>query len=548
MYATGVPLRTAEGGGAWLAADEYLPDRIEADLRLLSDMNVNVVSTQYLRLSEAPQIRDFLERCEKYGIKAHLFLEGCHPLDVREETAAALVRAACLGQARAMFCYDLGWEVSLGDEASRRHLDGKWNRWLMREYGSAETALTLLGWTPSITDGAYGGPTDMQIRQPDTKSLPFIAAYRRFLDDLIGKGLQRSVRNLRKYDPWTCMGLRNGAGGNGTVVYAHIFPYDMKAGARHLDILCPEGYNLGATSLYMGMGELTNLQCRLVSGGKPVVWIEYGVHLFIGAAQLGYRQEDALKKLQYQTNYYRTMADFVARSSATGSFAWWYPGGYRIDERSDYGIAEPDLTPRGALLALSDRAADQLKGDLWPREADETLVYDRDLYARGYGDFFEQYAMHVSERLQEGKYTRLVTPGTGLTTRTLKPEGVGNIPYRGVGPVKYLDSEIDSIVCGAETLIESGVLRPRPGARFTVTMANIDDCLWENEGAGRVRLRVSWDGGEAFYPLDRPAGYLATARASFTLKEQPSAIRLRLVADGIGAFGEEAELELLWQQ
>ncbi|MBO4548641.1 MAG: hypothetical protein J5758_05425, partial [Abditibacteriota bacterium] len=530
MYAAGVPLRTEEGGGAWLAADEYLPDRIEADLRLLSDMDINAVSTQYLRLSEAPQIRDFVERCEKYGIRVHLFLEGCHPLDVREETAAALVKAASLGQARAMFCYDLGWEVSLGGEDIRRALNGQWNRWLTREYGSPETALTLLGYTPSITGGLYNGPTDMQIRQPDKKSLPFIAAYRRFLDDLIGKGLQKSVRNLRKYDPWTCMGLRNGAGGNGTVVYAHIFPYDMKAGARHLDILCPEGYNLGATSLYMGMGELTNLQCRLVSGGKPVVWIEYGVHLFIGSTPRGYRQEDALKKLQYQTNYYRTMADFVARSSATGSFAWWYPGGYRIDERSDYGIAEPDLTPRGALTALSDRAADQLAGDVWPRDAEETLVYDRDLYAKGYGDFFEKNARRVSERLQEGKYTRLATPGTGLTTRTLKPEGVGNIPYRGIGPVKYLDSEIDSIRCGSESLMESGTLRPRPGARFTVTMANTDECLWENEGEGRVRLRVSRDGGEDYFPLDRRCGYLETASASFVLKDRPSTVRLRLVA------------------
>ncbi|MBQ9358258.1 MAG: hypothetical protein IJT95_01795 [Abditibacteriota bacterium] len=548
MYAVGVPLRTAEGGGAWLAADEYLPDRIEADLRLLSDMDINAVSTQYLRISEAPQLRDFLERCQKYGIKVHLFLEGCHPLALREETAASLVKAACLDRARAMFCYDLGWEVSLGGEASRASLNGKWNEWLTREYGSPETAFTVLGYTPSITNGYYNGPTDSQIRTPDKKSLAFIGAWRRFLDDLIGKGLQRSVRNLRKYDPYTLMGLRNGAGGNGTVVYAHIFPYDMKAGARHLDILCPEGYNLGATPLFMGMGELTNLHCRLVSGGKPVVWIEYGAYLLLGNTPDNYSQEAALKKLQYQTNYYRIMADFVARSSATGSFAWWYPGGYRLDERSDYGIAEPDLTPRGALLAIRDRAADQLAGDVWPREADETLIYDRDLYARGYGDFFEKNARHVSERLLEGKYTGLATPGTGLTTRALKPEGVGNIPYRGIGPVKYLDSEMDSIRCGSETLIESGTLRPRPGARFTVVMANTDDCLWENEGEGRVRLRVSWDSGEAFYPLDRRAGYLETARASFVLKGRPSRIRIRLCADKTGPFGEEAELELDWQK
>ena len=96
--------------------------------------------------------------------------------------------------------------------------------------------------------------------------------------------------------------------------------------------------------------------------------------------------------------------------------------------------------------------------------------------------------------------------------------------------------------------MESGTLRPRPGARFTVTMANTDECLWENEGEGRVRLRVSRDGGEDYFPLDRRCGYLETASASFVLKDRPSTVRLRLVADGIGPFGEEAVLTLNWQK
>ncbi|MBP5274547.1 MAG: hypothetical protein ILO36_06395 [Abditibacteriota bacterium] len=548
MYASGVPLRTAEGGGAWLQADAYLPDRIEADLRLLKEMNVNTVSTQYLGITEAPQLRDFLERCEKYGIKVHLFVNGCHPLDIKRREAGDMVKAACLGRARAMFCYDLGWEVSLGGEGSRRFLNEKWNRWLAREYGSPEKAFTILGAKPSLTDGFYNGPSDRQIREPEKKDLPLIAAYRRFMDDVIGKGLQETVANLRKYDPWSCMGLRNGAGGNGTVVYAHIFPYDMKSGARHLDISCPEGYNLGQTPLHMGMGELTNLHCRMVSGGKPVVWIEYGAYLFLAVPQNEYRQEKGQKRLKYQENYYRTMADFVARSSATGSYTWWYPGGYRIDERSDYGIAEPDLTPRGALLAIRDRAEAQREGDRDPQPADETLVYDRDAYARGYGDFFEKYAMHVSERLAAGKYTRVISAGAGLTTAYLEPEGVGNIPYRGTGPVKYLDSETDCIKACGQTLLSSGDLRLRPGSRITVRMANTDDCLWENEGKGRVLLRVSRDGAEEFYPLDRRVGYLETGEASFVLKGRPSQIALRLYADGIGAFGEEDVIKIKWTE
>src|SRR5207244_2067085 len=92
---------------------------------------------------------------------------------------------------------------------------------------------------------------------------------------------------------------------------------------------------------YMGRryGEVKQLVRRL--GCRPLLSAtrEYGVNV---------GQNPLPPDLENQARLYRNMVEMARRSHAAGCFAWWYPGGWRVDERSDFGIVNPDSTLRPA--------------------------------------------------------------------------------------------------------------------------------------------------------------------------------------------------------
>lgn len=44
----------------------------------------------------------------------------------------------------------------------------------------------------------------------------------------------------------------------------------------------------------------------------------------------------------------------LSKSGSDGVYFWWYPGEYRVDEKSDYGIINPDETYRPATYVIKE--------------------------------------------------------------------------------------------------------------------------------------------------------------------------------------------------
>src|ERR1700722_14069389 len=103
-----------------------------------------------------------------------------------------------------------------------------------------------------------------------------VAAYRRFLDDYLGRNLGVIARRLRRSDPDTPLTYRNWTTMGS--VYNDQTGYDIGSGAAHLDFFSPERYStlLWPDSRASG---LVTAYSRYRTGGKPVIWAEYGADI-----------------------------------------------------------------------------------------------------------------------------------------------------------------------------------------------------------------------------------------------------------------------------
>src|SRR5690606_35206026 len=154
----------------WLSPMYYIPELIDQDLALLEELGVNLVSIQYTRTEEAPQLHDFLERCGRHGIKANIWILGSHPTepsgddDLTKRGYLDLLRAADLAGNPHVFAYDLAWEPILGREDARKKHDPLFEAWIREQYGSVERAEAVWG-SPANRrdDGRVTAPSDEQL-------------------------------------------------------------------------------------------------------------------------------------------------------------------------------------------------------------------------------------------------------------------------------------------------------------------------------------------------------------------------------------------------
>ena len=79
------------------------------------------------------------------------------------------------------------------------------------------------------------------------------------------------------------------------------------------------------------------------------------------------------KKLAFEGRYYADFYRMMIESGADGVFFWWYPGGFRLGENSDFGIINPDGTDRPATTVIRS------EGPAFPQSAQtrQTGLLDR---------------------------------------------------------------------------------------------------------------------------------------------------------------------------
>jgi len=255
--------------------------------------------------------------------------------------------------------------------------------------------------------------------------------------------------------------------------------------------------------------------------------------------------------------FYRVVLD--AGANATGP--WWWPGGFRVDEKSDFGIINPDGTPRPAARVIARYAA-RLGTPRKPPRPTTWFTFDRDAHAGGYWwtAFHEGPAAYAKARAS-GQVLGVRSPGTGTDSSREPVVAVGNRPYNGHNPPKYLDAEFNRL----QVLDRSGRWQEvRSGATITVAasapvkaragVGNIQEATWlapisAGRRPGGVFLAAAPGSAiDCRQPIPGDTPYLADADlGEFTLASGVVGrvrVVLRMNVDGRVWFGEARDFTL----
>ncbi|MBC7287372.1 MAG: hypothetical protein H5T86_04860 [Armatimonadetes bacterium] len=537
-------------GLGWLHRAHYDPLLVEEDLSIAEGLGITAVSIQSPRSpDDLPCLWDFLARCRAHDIRVNLFVHA-DPRGFDRDDVRNIIAGGELWKFSSIYAYDITWEPRWGDYQERCRFDEFWRRWIIDQYGSVEAAEEVWGFkAPRGEDGRVTGPTDDQL-DTDGPWKVFVAAYRRFVDDFLSAGYGRSCRFIRSIDNRHLISNRAGWGGTGNPHTVRIYQFDPLSGAAHLDFISPEAYGMRPDEGDYKRWGFIDAYCRRAGNGKPVFWSEFGSSIYPG-----YTRED----YERQRRIWANTLELVMFAGADGDAGWWWPGGYRVNERSDYGCVEPRGEPRPSALELKKYSARICQRGVEVRP-ERTLIIDRDQDVRGLAGLWQR---HLEDyiHLADGKHVvRLRTAGDGIRTTDLEPVGVGNVSYRGIGPVKFLRSEFTDVVAivrGREYRPEQDLLWreielrvPAGEGALRVTVLNTGEATWvapadrEHPERGSVHL-VDCSNGRRLAAIPHDVPRYASATVELPLPTSRAAeLVLQLEAAQRCRFGQKLTVRI----
>jgi len=433
----------------------YNPEEVERDLRQLESLGANFVAIRAHHQNDRRTLLDFLRRCQRHGIRVFLFVQShvitddphyfqglMMPHHFQEEAVAEFIRATRLAENPTLMGWDLIWEPAgwlFGGKYNsfgwtetapyRQRRDADWARWIDERYGSLANAEANWGVPAPRLDGRVTSPTNEQFKEDGPWRI-MVAAYRRCMDNLMSRKWNDATRTLRRLDPTHLVSFRQG----------NLPPWDftLTATPKHVDFFAMEGYGLKPDETGKATAGFINRYIHFATRAKPYIWIEFGSSVWDHA-----KMQPTETALVHQSQCHDLIYDTALETGANGAVPWWLAGGYRVSEKSDYGILNPDgtLRPSGALLqqyaALFKTPRSYPKPDTW-------FTMDRDAHSGAhYRAAYNEGAKAFKEATALGHKLGIRTPGTGTTSADTPLLAVGNTPYNGRNPPKYLDAELN---------------------------------------------------------------------------------------------------------
>lgn len=405
LPSTGIGLANGQYFEHWLGRGAYDPSVVQRDLERIRNLGLNTVSAFiYYQSLDAGHLFDFLARCERLNLMVNLSLRPGTPMDFRWNEMKALIEHYQLASNRTVMAYDLAWEPSHYDEAyQRRRYTTDWTAWVQERYGSitnaeAHWALPIPNPQSAILNPRSSIPTPpMAWLTQDGPWRRVIADYRRFLDELVGTRYAEARRLVRSIDPNHLVSFRMQLAGDPTHNAPGLLPYDFKGLSEAVDIWEPEAYGRIGDWEKVKAGHFTAAYARLCNPELPVVWAEMGYDIWNPQ-----RMMPSTEKLAFAARYYRDFFRMLRESGADGVIFWWYPGGYRLNERSDYGILNPDGTDREVSRVIREAGSRFLAAPK-PPPPDVWIEVDRDHDARGLVGSYEAVRKEYWQAIETGR-------------------------------------------------------------------------------------------------------------------------------------------------
>ncbi|HIE09335.1 MAG TPA: hypothetical protein EYP65_05745 [Armatimonadetes bacterium] len=546
----------------WLSPGYYDPEMVDEDLRKLANLGMTMVSVSVGGAERIRNLHDFLLRCRKYGLKVNLFVGGLDPLFADGSVGIQFIKGAGLPENPIVFAYDIAWEPCLtayrgGKYGGWGRFDKEWREWIEEQYGSLEEAERVWGYPARRLNGQVVGPSEEQVRT-NGPWRRMVAAYRRFIYDILGERYCQVVRRIKEVDPNHLISFR---GSNSfTPEWRGFWPIQSPGVVRCIDFLSPEGYHLLTVASPtpwedMLRGGLITLYHKFASRGKPVFWAEFGGPIYPNRTPWKQKMFDPPKeRLEYQREQIRRFVEMFLRSGAQGWAIWWFPGGYRVNEGSDWGIFNPDGTERPVCQVLRELIP-RFRGR--PERKPEFFI-TLDPFAHPKEEW-ERASRAYLEALKAGRAIGLRTEGTGRTSLDVPLVCVDGSPYRGRGPLQFLNAAFDwvrvetregwkEVKDGAEVALPpDGVLR------MEAQLGNTGEAKWvcparAGGKKGAVFLGIFVNGKLAKkVPIPKDVPYLGSVKVG-PFRTPPlkpgDKVALRALAEGRAIFGRRFDLTI----
>ena len=287
------------------------------------------------------------------------------------------------------------------------------------------------------------------------------------------------------------------------------------------------------------------------------MWIEYGHNAWDDKTMA-----PGPVQLETQMTCHEVINKTAYENGANGLAPWWMAGGYRISEKSDYGIFNSDGTLRESGESLRKYGALIKASKCYP-EPDTWFTMDSDAHSGGMRHVARNDGAYAyREAVAMGKHLGVRTAGTGTTSSDTPLLAVGNTKYNGKNPPKYLNAEFNwfRIKCGDGEWINvaDGTRIRVPGNKQIVAVAsvgNLQEATWLtpascNGKPGAVYMAsVEGSGLKVRQPILKDTPYLEDAEfgETFVLTKGVTAetkVELQMTAEGRAWFGEKLRFTL----
>ncbi len=397
MPATGIGSSRGDYFENWLGKGAYDPEAVERDLCRIKAMNLNAVSI-FIDHSELPaqHLLDFLRRCEALGLHVNQSLRPGTPLDFHWHEMKQLIEFYRMAQNDTIFAYDLAWEPEHRDEQNSYGRD--WKNWVVTRYGGVAQAEKVWGVpAPSLdASGTLAVPPLSKLAQDGPWRI-LAADYRAFLDDELAQKYGEARRLVRSIDPHHAISFRMSEAGDPTFNSDRRLPFDFYGLADAVDIWEPEAYGRIGDWNRVRDGRFETDYARLCNPDKPLIWAEMGYSVWNAR-----RGEASPEKLEFAAAYCRDFYRMMREAGCDGVIFWWYPGGFRLNEGSDFGIINPDGTDRPVTRVIRQEGPGFLKAAK-PPASDCVFAVNRDRDARGLFGMYQAVKKDYWQAIADGK-------------------------------------------------------------------------------------------------------------------------------------------------
>ncbi len=533
----------------YVSSFSYDPDVIERDLLRIRAIGMNAVSVFYYfdPSVSSSNILHLISRCQAHGLYVNLSIRPhANPFDFSKEEVEAMIKTYHFDEIDTIVGYDIAWERYVGTYEpcygnfnGRKSFDAAWRFFIQNRYGGAERAESLFGCAlPRNESGEIIGLSDDQLRH-DGEHTKMAAAYRCCIDMEVRRAHTAACNFIRSIDQNHLISARSGDASTIPLVDPGIYGYDYDAMASGVDTLSPESYALSDDINSLWQGVFTNTYARYAKNNTVIQWMEFGKSIWTGS-----NFNDNTVMRNRQASYYRAFFDMLLAGHTAGAFCWWWFGGYRQGENSDFGIIDPDGSDRPVTKVIREYANRFIHAPAM-KAPEKYIKINRDLHADGLRSVYQSVQPALFDAIRKKEMIAFCDDSFGCTSADVPLTETGGMNASGCSP-RYLDSFISSVQIKVNEQVFSvsngGCVSIPKNTAFTVslTMQNTTDALWlSEEGYGQVQL-VSEDTSCAqVIPLfeekrkNESAVFMMTYDESFE-----GTIHAALHANGRTAFGE----------